>query len=236
MTRAKQKQTEVRYANSLSTQMNYDWRVEGSPDERSWPDLIIKTPRDKFGLEVRNYYVAEASCGSIVKKNESTRQKLLKKLARDYYTISDCPILLKIAGLFTQKTMPIITKTLISSNISSWKKKEKELFINSIKTKLIVKKLPEYVGYFDQWTYIDDNSNWSYKISENDIERIAKDKSRHIKKYTTNLSTVSLLIVADGAQNSGKITITKQRNINTYGFKKVYFYMHPSRTIIYEAN
>ena len=95
MTRERQKQYEILYAESFVKNMGYDWTVEVPPNEDDWPDLLIKTSNDIFGLEVRDIYVDENRRGSTEKRDESFRQKLLSDLAVKYYAKKKYPIRLE---------------------------------------------------------------------------------------------------------------------------------------------
>jgi hypothetical protein len=85
MTTQNQKQLEIIYAKKASELLGEPWKIEPSPDELSWPDLIVTTDLGKFGLEVREIYLDESSKGSTKKANEQHNLKNIKKLADDYY-------------------------------------------------------------------------------------------------------------------------------------------------------
>jgi hypothetical protein len=82
---------------------------------------------------------------------------------------------------------------------------------------------------------MNDTIGWVERIKDDDIEKIVKEKSVNINRYKKNVNNISLLIVANRINNSGKLLLEKRRNINTYGFNKVFFYMHPLEAVVYES-
>lgn len=236
MTREIQKQTEILYAENLSKDMGYDWIVEVPPNEDDWPDLLIKTAHDKFGLEVRDMYVDESRKGSIEKRDESFRRDLLSELSVKYYAEKNVPILLNIRGPFNKDSVDKILEYLLTTEFQEWITIEHDIIINSKKTTLFIERLPSSFGDYSYWKCMDDSFGWVERITEDKIEMIIKEKSLNIDKYKKNVSNVSLLIVSNRIYNSGKLLLEKSRKVNTYGFGKVFFYMHPLETIVYDGD
>lgn len=237
MTRERQKQYEILYAESLANAMGYAWKVEVPPDEENWPDLLIKTSNDIFGLEVGNIYVDKNRKGSVEREDESFRQKLLNELSGKYYAKKNAPIRLDIRGLFDKDSIDKILDYLLSTEFQERCIIEHDIIIKGKKTRLFVEKMPsskEFVNY-NNWKYMNDSIGWVERIRDEVVENIAKEKSLKIYKHKKNIKNISLLIVANRIKNSGKIQLKKSGNINTYGFKKVYFYMYPlPEVIVYE--
>ncbi|MCF6149292.1 MAG: hypothetical protein E3K37_11625 [Candidatus Kuenenia sp.] len=236
MTRPIQKQFEIYYADSLAKAMGYNWIISTPPNETDWPDLLIQTPADNFGLEVRDIFVDEHSNGSFEKRSESFRQKLLNQLSAKYYEKKNSPILLEVSGPFDNKIAESILSYLLSIDFQEWKKIEHDIILNGTKTRLYVDGLPSSFANYNRWRYIDDNIGWVQRISDIDVEIITKDKSLNIIKYKKNNNKVSLLIVANRIKNSGKLLLEKNSQINTHGFDKVFFYMHPLDAIVYGSD
>lgn len=236
MTRERQKQYEILYAESFVKDMGYDWTVEVPPNEDDWPDLLIKTSNDIFGLEVRDIYVDENRRGSIEKRDESFRQKLLSDLAVKYYAKKKYPILLKIRGLLDKDSVDKVLDYLLSTDLQVWRRITHDIIIKGKKTRLFLERMPGSFVNYSRWVYMDDNIGWVQRIKDEDIENIVKEKSANISKYQKNVKNVSLLIVSNRIKNSGKLHLEKSRNINTYGFKNVFFYMHPLEIIVYESD
>ena len=236
MTRERQKQYEILYAESLVKDMGYGWTVEVPPNEDDWPDLLIKTSNDIFGLEVRNIYVDENRRGSIEKRDESFRQKLLSDLAVKYYAKKKDPILLNIRGPIDKDSVDKVLDYLLSTDLQEWRRITHDIIVKGKRTRLFLERLPGSFVNYSRWVYMDDNIGWVQRIKDEDIENIVKEKSANISKYKKNVKNVSLLIVSNRIKNSGKLHLEKSRNINTYGFKNVFFYMHPLEIIVYESN
>jgi len=235
MTRLSQKQIEVLYAESLSEKMGYNWKVEIPPDERNWPDLLIHTSRGSFGLEVCGLYIDDNRKGSSARRGESFRQKLLKELTVNYYSKTDIPIFLKIKGPFAKETTSAILDYLLVTDFQEWKTVEHDLTIHGDKTtKLFIERLPRSFANYNRWIYMDDRIGWVKRIRDDDIENIARDKSLNLHKYKKNINKVSLLIVSNRINNSGRLLLDKHRKINTYAFNKVFYYMHPLEAVVYK--
>jgi hypothetical protein len=237
MTRLKQKQCEIFYAECFSKDMNLNWIIEPAPDEENWPDLIVETCNQEiFGLEVRNYFKDENSTGSSSKRNESHRQTLLRQLSSRYYEKRNRPIHLKIGGIFSDQTIEKILDVLFGIRGNEWEVLEKEIISDEISTRLLIRFLPDSMHNYSRWIYLDDNIGWVKSISDAEIEKLVKLKSKNVNKYKQNIDIVSLLIVADRISNSGRVQIEHKRNIHNYGFNKVYFYIYPSEAVIYESH
>ena len=223
MTRERQKQYEILYAESLVKDMGYGWTVEVPPNEDDWPDLLIKTSNDIFGLEVRDIYVDENRRGSIEKRDESFRQKLLSDLAVKYYAKKKDPILLNIRGPLDKDSVDKVLDYLLSTDLQEGRRIMHDIIIKGKKTRLFLERLPGSFVNYSRWVYMDDNIGWVQRIKDEDIENIVKEKGANISKYKKNVKNVSLLIVSNRIKNSGKLHLEKSRNINTYGFKNVFF-------------
>lgn len=236
MTRQIQKQSEILYAKNLSKDMGYNWSVEIPPNEDDWPDLLIKTANDVFGLEVRDMYVDESRKGSVEKRDESFRIDLLKELANKYYEKKDVPILLEMQGPFHKEHVDKILEYIISTDFQEWETIEHDISIDANKTTLFVERLPITFRAYSRWSCMDDTIGWVERISEGKIEKLVKEKSMNINKYRKNINKVSLLIVANRINNSGKLLLEKKRKINTHGFDRVYFYMHPVESVVYDSD
>ena len=234
MTRERQKQYEILYAESLAKDRGYAWKVEVPPNEDDWPDLLIKTSNDIFGREVRNIYVDDHRKGSFERKDESFRQKLLNELSGKYYAKKNVPIQLSIRGPFDKDSVDKILDYLLSTEFQEGRIIKHNIIIKANKTRLFDEKMPSSFVNYNRWVYMNDNIGWVERITDEVVENIAKEKSFNINKYKKNIKNISLLIVSNRRNNSGKIHLEKSRNINTYGFKKVYFYMYPLEVIVYE--
>ena len=224
------------YASSLAKKMNYDWDIKVPPNEVDWPDLLINPSKDAFGLEVRDFYVDEDRKGSIVKKGESYRQKLLSDLSVKYYKKKSVPILLDIRGPFDKDSVVEILDYLLSTEFQEGSIMEHDISIKGNKTTLFVERLNSSFANYSYWKYMNDTIGWVERIKDEDIEKIVKEKSVNIHRYKKNVNNISLLIVANRINNSGKLLLEKRCNINTYGFNKVFFYMHPLEAIVYESD
>ena len=236
MTKSIQKKNEIVYAESLSKDFGLNWSIKPSPDEQNWPDLIVSADDETFGLEVRYYFKDEHSTGSLLKKNESQRQRVLRELSSRYYEKRKNPLHLKIGGQLSSQNIDQIIESLLSVYGNEWEILEKEITIENTQTQLFIRFLPDSFQNYDRWIYLDDNIGWVKRISDIEIENLAKLKSKKLDKYKQNINKVSLLIVANRIKNSGRVQLEPTMKINTYGFNNVYFYIYPLEAIIYESH
>jgi hypothetical protein len=179
MTREIQKQTEIFYAENLSRIKGYDWIVEVPPNEDDWPDLLIKTSNDKFGLEVRDRYVDESRKGSIEKRDETYREELLSELSARYYAKSNIPIRLDIRGPFLKDHVEHILNYLLTAEFQEGIS-EHDIIVNGNKTRLFVEKMPSSFAEYSYWKYMNDTLGWIERIKDEDVEVIVKEKSFNI--------------------------------------------------------
>ncbi len=227
MTTQHQKSLELIYAKTTGELLDESWKVELSPDEVSWPDLIVTTELGKFGLEVREIYLDESSKGSIQKAKEKNNLKNIKKLADAYYKANyfSCPsIKVDLLGDIGHhdKLLNAIRREMPQP--SERELKRIEPYNGCV---LYVRRLPDRFGEYKKWNYVSDKVGWMSNIDKDLIDRAIDGKSRNLQKYEKNISDVRLLLVSDKIFNSGKARLEDDITCDTHGFNNVYYLSYP---------
>lgn len=224
MTTQHQKSLELIYAKRTSILLDESWEVVPSPDEVSWPDLMVTTEMGKFGLEVREIYLDESSKGSTKKANEKNNLKNIQKLANAYYKSNCSTIRVNLLGDIGHydKLLSSITKE--ASQLSEFEQKRIEPYNGCV---IYVWRLSDQLGEYKRWNYVSDQVGFVPNINKDIIERVIFEKAKNLQKYSKNISDVRLLLVSDGLFNSGKARLKNNIICNTYGFNFIYYLSYP---------
>ena len=200
------------------------WAVAPSPDEVSWPDLIVTTELGKFGLEVREIYLDESSKGSTKKANEKNNLKNIQKLADVYYKSNGSAIRVNLLGYIGHHDKLLSSITKEASQLSEFEQKRIEPYNGCV---IYVLRLSDQLGEYKRWNYVSDQVGFVPPINKDIIERVIFEKAKNLQKYSKNISDVRLLLVSDGLFNSGKARLKDNIICNTYGFNSIYYLSYP---------
>ncbi len=224
MTTQYQKNIELIYAEKVAELLNEPWEVEPSPDEISWPDLVVTAQSGKFGLEVRELYFDEASKGSANKAKEKVNLKTIQKLAAAYYKKDCIPVKVDLLGDITErdKILSMLTKEV--PKLSEMEQKRIQPYSGCV---AYLRRLPNHFREYRRWNYVSDKVGWVRKIDKAIIDRAITIKSKNLKKYQKNISDISLLLVSDRTYNSGKDRLENEFACNRRGFKNIYYFSYP---------
>jgi hypothetical protein len=224
MTTQHQKNLELIFAKEAGVLLGESWKVEPSPDEVSWPDLMVTTELGKFGLEVREIYLDESSTGSTKKANENKNLKKIQKLADAYYKANCCSIKADLLGDIGHhdKLLNAIVKEV--TQLSEFELKRIEPYDGCV---IYVRRLPDQIGEYKRWNYVSDKVGWVSGIDKDIIDRAIVGKAKKIPKYSKNISDVRLLLVSNGIFNSGKALLEGAITCDTRGFNIVYYLSYP---------
>ena len=66
--------------------------------------------------------------------------------------------------------------------------------------------LPEEVGIYKRWEYVDDRAGWVKEIDNEFLAQFVTEKGQKISKYKIHLSDIRLLLVADPTYSSGQLS------------------------------
>lgn len=212
------------YAKKASDLLGESWKVEPSPDEVSWPDLLVTAENGEFGLEVREIYLDETKRGSIKKANENSNLQIIQKLANTYYKSNSHPIKTSLLGNITHHDRMLCTITSTVPQLSELEQKRIEPYGGCI---IYIRRLPDHLGEYKRWDYVSDKVGWVSNVNKEVIDRAISLKAKKLSKYETNLSDIRLLLVSDRIFNSGKAWMADNITFDNHGFKIVYYLSYP---------
>jgi hypothetical protein len=224
MTTQHQKSLELIYAQKAGLLLNESWDVAPSPDEVSWPDLMVTTESGNFGLEVREIYLDESSKGSTKKANEKNNLKNIQKLANAYYKSNCSAIRVNLLGDIGHHDKLLSSITKEAPQLSEFEQKRIEPYNGCV---IYVWRLPDQLGEYKRWNYVSDKVGFVRNIDKDIIERVIFEKAKNLQKYTKNVSDVRLLLVSDRLFNSGKAQLNDDIICDTFGFNMVYYLSYP---------
>ncbi len=225
MTRRRKKRFEIMYAEKAGELLRETWKVEPAPNEANWPDLIVKTESEKFGLEVKEVYLDESRKGSRSRADESNNLKNIEKLAEDYYDTKSSPInahfLGEIMGHHDQLLKAIKREVTLLSELERRKMRP---YTGCI---IYLQRLPNHFGQYKRWDFVSDRLGFVSNIDKEDLQKAIMKKAQKLRKYSENISDVRLLLVTDRIYNSGKNRLLEDIICDAHGFKKVYYLSYP---------
>lgn len=224
MTKEHQKIREENYAKKAGDLLGESWKLRPSPNEVSWPDLLVTTEREEFGLEVREIYLDEAKKGSIKKANENNNLKIIQELANSYYKSNPLPIEVRLLGDITNFDQILYTITNNVLRLSIFEQKRIEPYSGCI---VYIQRIPDQLGEYKRWDYISDKVGWVSNVDKEVIDRAIALKAKKLSKYAINISDIRLLLVSDKIFNSGKARMTDDITFDSHGFKIVYYLSYP---------
>lgn len=225
MSKERKKGMEIFYAEKTSNLLCESWEIVPAPDEDYWPDLIVSAELQKFGLEVRNIYLDETNAGSTRKAKEQNNLKAINDLADAYYKCITPPI--RVTFLCDTILIDALLQAIINAVglLTEGQQVEFEPY-NGCRINII--RLPDGMGEYKKWKYINDGIGWVRKIDKEIIEKYVVEKAQKLPKYRTFISDVRLLLVSDRMFNSGKAELAEHNFfINAYGFNEVYYLSYP---------
>lgn len=224
MTRKHQKELEKIYAMKAGELLGETWNVEPSPDEASWPDLIVTTELGKFGLEVREIYPDESIKGSTRKANEKNNLKNIKKLADAYYKVNCSSIKADLLGDIEHHDW--LLKAIIAEvpQLSEFEQKRIEPYSGCV---IYIRKLPDHLGKYKRWNYVSDKVGWVRNMNKEVLDRAIGEKAEKLPQYTKNISDIRLLLVSNRLYNSGRDRLNEEFAFNARGFNKIYYFLYP---------
>lgn len=219
-----QKSLEMFYAKKTGELLGASWEVEPSPDEVSWPDLIVKTKLEQFGLEVREIYLEESSKGSTKKANEKNNLGNIKNLACAYYKKKFPSIKVDLLGDMSHRDQLLDAIIREALRLSEFEQRRIEPYDGCV---IYILRLPNQLGEYKRWNYVSDKVGWVSNIDKSVINRFIAEKAKNLAKYTIKIPEVSLLLVSNRIFNSGKARLGDDITYDTRGFKKVYYLSYP---------
>ena len=226
MTTEHQKSLEIMYAKKAGELLDESWEVEPSPNEVSYPDLIVTAESGKFGLEVSEVYLDESSKGSTKKAYEKNNLKNIKNLASTYYKTTGSSINVKFLGDCNIGRNNQLLNAIIGEvkHLSEFEQKRIEPYNGCA---IYIRRLPDQLGEYKKWSYVSDRVGWVSNIDKDVIDRVIVRKAKNLQKYAKKISDVRLLLVSDRIYNSGKARLVSDIICDACGFSRVYYLSYP---------
>ncbi len=226
MTTNLQKQREINYASQLAKALKCNWSIEFPADELEWPDLLVRDGDEQFGLEIREITKdKETKKGSKRRANESRNNKMVKNIADSYYQQASIPIKVGILGNINNELEILESLLLFVIDSNEWDHLRIDTKNGSI---IYVTHLPEEIGIYKRWEYVDDRVGWVRKIDSKFLAPFVIEKGKKISKYKIHLSDIRLLLVADPTYSSGQLSFTDSKIEVGSEFSEIYLLVYPN--------
>jgi hypothetical protein len=223
MTSQHQKSLEIVYAKKACELLCESWQVEPSPDEVSWPDLIVTTESGQFGLEVREIFLDESKKGSIKKANEKKNLKTINNLADAYYKKTHLAINVNFLGVINHNDLVLNSLIKEARQLFEFEHKRIQLCEGSV---IYITRLPDQCAEYRRWKYVSDRVGFLRNIDKDVINSVIIEKAKKLPKYMKNISDVRLLLVSNRIFNSGKHHL-ENTTYNASNFICVYYLSYP---------
>ncbi len=226
MTTDIQKKREMLYASQLAKALGCDWTIDFPPNEREWPDLVVREGDYQFGLEIREITKdEETKKGSKRRAKESRNNKMIQKLADHYYQQSNIPLKVGILGNIDNE-IEILEALMEFAGISEdWSNLRIETKNGSI---IYAIRLPAERGIYTRWVYVDDRVGWVREIDSEFLTPFVIEKGRKVLKYKKHLNDIQLLLVADPTYSSGQVSFSGSKMDIKSEFSEIYLLVYPN--------
>lgn len=224
MTRRRQKIEEKLYAECASALLCENWAIQEPDNEYEWPDLLVKTATESFGLEVRKLYSDEDTNGSKLREYESSNIRLLRQTATIYYGNEAPPVKVQFYGHPDNPSQIADKLAMIVPSMHTWEHKKVS---RGYQQWMYVRRLPNECGQYCRWEVISDSVGWVSNIDQLVIQRAIQKKAANLAKYRKNIDDVRLLLVCDRRKNSGKYLFGNPGRLENAGFKHIYLLSFP---------
>jgi hypothetical protein len=217
MTTDKQKNEELHFANQLACHLDDIWCLEVPPDEREWPDLVVSTKSESFGLEVSKVFKESTGGRFSLKQQEAFALNKISELNSEYNQKSEIPIQVSFHG--NVESPNIVSKLIgFTEQIGI---DEYKCFDEYPDFTVYIWRLPEGAKG-GHWRYVPNHVGSVEDADTYTLEEVVKRKSENLSKYTTHVDSCRLLLVADRYYNSGKLNFEKVDELACHGFSHVY--------------
>jgi hypothetical protein len=210
------------YAETAATLLTANWIFVVIPEPL---DFEVRTPTEKFGLEVRQIFVdTEAHFGSPAKRNETVNLHTVSHLANRYYETGGPPVSARFLGTLSSENFDAVLKRMIASAPE---------FPGAVTTlqapqvKVFMRPLPRPFAHYSRWTFVNDKVGWLRKVSATELQRAINRKAGNLSLYKQKYDNIELLLVADLGFNSGKLIQGSLPTLSNPGFRNIYFMSYP---------
>ena len=225
MTTHYQKLSEQAYATQVAKILKSPWQISNAPNELHWPDLLISTDKETFGLEVREIYPEQLLSDSQALL-ASDYQTLVNGIKEAYETSHNRPLRVNFIGDISQPD--VIVKALIkcSSTLDDFAQTH---FSPYPGVHLYISALPTNAHNHERWLYVAEQQNKRPTLTKERISNKIKEKSAKLNRYSKNIDDVRLLLVSNALFKLNHSHKKMLHSLTTQGFKKVYLLSFPNR-------
>ena len=231
----KKKRHERFYVEEAVKLLNKVWDIE----EHERPDFIVTEGGRKFGLEVCQIFKGmKGRKGSQFRKSESENQQAIDALRHEYEWKEDLQLVVKFLGNMCDENMKKVVPKLLEMNLSNKPIQYQENFTVEIEPWGPAPLKIDVTRAFRSWWYsIDDGVGWVDRNPIDSIDKAVQEKSENLTSYkqSCGLEDIRLLVVADRIKNSGKLELVEKPELNTRGFRFVYFFSYPESVITWDS-
>jgi len=206
------------YAEKAATLLTANWMLVDIPEPL---DFEIRTPTEKFGLEVRQIFVdAEVSYGSPAKYSEAKTLHTVSHLAKRYYESGGPPLSAKFRGILSSANSGAVLKCMIASAPAY---PGPVTTLEAPQVKVYMRRLPSSFVRYSRWTFVNDKVGWLRRVSTPELQHAINRKAGNLALYKRKYDNIDLLLVADRMFNSGKLILGGLPTLSNPGFRNIYF-------------
>lgn len=219
------------FAEAAASLLQKTWNL----GDREQPDFVVTEGTEQFGIEVCEVFTGPQSRdGSAMKKMDSNTARTIDALRREYESILNIPLRVKLVGDACADNLALVVPALVAGDFASKPIGHQAVIAphTGLRAGLRV-----YVtkALRREWFSVNDRAGW---VDHDPMPRIAAavtEKSKKLLQYQQAVGTdIRLLVVADRINNSGRLTLKGQSALNLQGFRTVYFFSYPENVTIFD--
>lgn len=210
------------YAETAAQLLGVNW----SFGEITEPlDFEVQAADERFGLEVRQVFVdTEATFGSPSRRAEGENQSRIRDIASQYYSQGGRPLSVQFLGpLMDAEIQPLVECMLHKAPLSPFQTNT----ISVGRVKAFLTAVPDILGNYQRWVYVDDRVGWVREITNEDLQHAVDRKKDKLGLYLAKYPIIDLLLVADRTVNSGRMSSAGSLSVQNPGFRAIYFLSYP---------
>jgi len=229
VTRPTKKRRERFLAEEAANRLGRTWHI--GPD-REHPDFVVTEGDQHFGLEVCEVFTGEQDeTGSSMKKLESSKQKSIDELRRQYEAATAVALDVLFVGTTDAENLATVVPALLAEDLASKALGDHLVIDRNNGLRLHVTKAMRA-----NWYSLEHRAGCvDFKAMRRIVDAVEK-KSQQLAIYSRAAgSDIRLLVVADRIYNSGKLTLGEKSPLDTKGFRAVYFFSYPESVTIFEG-
>jgi hypothetical protein len=221
MNEQRKRQSPKAFEESMAFQASLKLGEEWQLVAREAPDLLVKTEKGEFGLEVSQCYIGrQGRKGSVARRDESANQDWLNGIRAEYERRAGVSLHLRFLGSRSEAVGQNLLQALLATDFSS------RSSYGSLKVPFEGGKAWAFQTPNASWIVVNDRVGW---VSNDGavLQRVIDSKARKLAGYRQAIGDVRLLVVADGIYGSGKLQLEAGFRPHLRGFDAVYFFAYP---------